>query len=136
MHADLVALGYEGSYSRVATFAREWKADLHMHNQTSGRGTFVPLSFEPGEAFQFDWSEDWAIIGNERTKLQVAHTKLSYSRAFIRPMIFMEMLLRPGFGLDKGRLVSLIRPDNSIQLTAVEDIGRFVAAVLCRQGPF
>ena len=27
--------------------------------QTSGRGTFVPLAFEPGEAFQFDWSEDW-----------------------------------------------------------------------------
>ena len=63
MHVDLVALGYEGSYSRVATFAREWKADLHMHNQTSGRGTFVPLSFEPGEAFQFDWSEDWVSIG-------------------------------------------------------------------------
>lgn len=41
------------------------------------------MSFEPGEAFQFDWSEDWAVIGNERTKLQVAHTKLSYSRAFI-----------------------------------------------------
>ena len=36
-----------------------------------------------GEAFQFDWSEDWAIIGGERTKLQVAHFKLSYSRAFI-----------------------------------------------------
>jgi transposase len=29
------------------------------------------------------WSEDWAIIGGERTKLQVAHFKLSYSRAFI-----------------------------------------------------
>ena len=43
----------------------------------------MPLAFEPGEAFQFDWSEDWAIIGNERTKLQVAHAKLSYSRAFI-----------------------------------------------------
>ena len=43
----------------------------------------MPLAFDPGEAFQFDWSEDWAIIGNERTKLQVAHTKLSYSRAFI-----------------------------------------------------
>jgi len=36
-----------------------------------------------GEAFQFDWSEDWAVIGGERTKLQVAHFKLSYSRAFI-----------------------------------------------------
>ena len=83
LHADLLSLGYEGSYGRVAAFAREWKADLQRELQTTGRGTFVPLAFEPGEAFQFDWSEDWAIIGNERTKLQVAHTKLSYSRAFI-----------------------------------------------------
>jgi hypothetical protein len=37
----------------------------------------------PGEAFQFDWSEDWAILGGERTKLQVAHIKLSHSRAFL-----------------------------------------------------
>ena len=36
-----------------------------------------------GEAFQFDWSEDWAIISGKRTKLQMAHFKLSYSRAFI-----------------------------------------------------
>jgi transposase len=83
LHAELMSLGYEGSYNRVAAFAREWKADLQIELQTTGRGTFVPLAFEPGEAFQFDWSEDWAIIGNERTKLQVAHTKLSYSRAFI-----------------------------------------------------
>ena len=51
--------------------------------QSSGRGTFVPLAFQPGEAFQFDWSEDWAILDGERTKLQVAHFKLSFSRAFI-----------------------------------------------------
>jgi transposase len=44
---------------------------------------FVPLAFLPGEAFQFDWSEDWAVIAGERTKLQVAHFKLSYSRAFV-----------------------------------------------------
>ncbi|CAN7622120.1 IS21 family transposase [Devosia sp. LjRoot3] len=83
LHANLVSLGFEGSYNRVAAFAREWRADRQRELQTSGRGTFVPLSFAPGEAFQFDWSEDWAIIGSERTKLQVAHTKLSYSRAFI-----------------------------------------------------
>jgi transposase len=35
-----------------------------------------------GEAFQFDWSEDWAVIAGERTKLQVAHFKLCCSRAF------------------------------------------------------
>ena len=82
LHADLVALGYEGSYGRVAAFARAWKADRRRAEQTSGRGTFVPLAFAPGEAFQFDWSEDWAIVGGERIKLQVAHFKLSHSRAF------------------------------------------------------
>ena len=95
LHADLVSLGYGGSYNRVAAFAREWKADRQREMNTTGRGTFVPLTFEPGEAFQFDWSEDWAIIGNERTKLQVAHTKLSYSRAFIvraYPLQTHEML--------------------------------------------
>ncbi len=51
--------------------------------QTAGRGTYVPLVFQPGEAFQFDWSEDWANIGGERVKLQVAHIKLSHSRAFL-----------------------------------------------------
>jgi transposase len=83
MHADLVALGYDGSYGRVAAFVRGWKADRQREQQTSGRGTFVPLVFAAGEAFQFDWSEDWAVIAGERTKLQVAHTKLSHSRVFI-----------------------------------------------------
>ena len=57
LHGDLVSLGYEGSYNRVAAFARDWKADLQRELQTTGRGTFVPLAFDPGEAFQFDWSE-------------------------------------------------------------------------------
>ncbi|HXR01546.1 MAG TPA: IS21 family transposase, partial [Pseudomonas sp.] len=91
----LVVLGYEGSYERVAAFVRAWKGERQREQQTSGRGTFVPLVFEPGEAFQFDWSEDWAILGGERTKLQVAHTKLSHSRAFIvraYPLQTHEML--------------------------------------------
>src|ERR1700733_431005 len=83
LHADLAALGYDGSYNRVAAFARDWKAARQQEQKTCGRGVFVPLAFLQGEAFQFDWSEDWAIIGGERTKLQVAHFKLSYSRAFI-----------------------------------------------------
>ena len=70
------------TYGRVAAFARAWRQRQHEAEQTTGRGTFVPLIFAPGEAFQFDWSEDWAVIGSERVKLQVAHTKLSHSRAF------------------------------------------------------
>jgi transposase len=83
LHADLVALGFTGSYNRVAAFARDWRADRHREQQTTGRGTFVPLTFRPGEAFQFDWSEDHAVLAGERTKLQVAHIKLSHSRAFL-----------------------------------------------------
>jgi len=83
LHTDLVTLGYTGSYNRVAAFAREWRADRQREQQTTGRGTFVPLTFRPGEAFQFDWSEDYAVLGGERTKLQVAHIKLSHSRAFL-----------------------------------------------------
>ncbi len=95
MYEDLVKLGYDGSYERVAAFARAWRADRHRAEQTTGRGTFVPLVFQPGEAFQFDWSEDWATIGGERVKLQVAHTKLSHSRAFLvraYPLQTHEML--------------------------------------------
>lgn len=95
MHADLVALGYDGSYNRVAAFVRAWKADRQRDAQTSGRGTFVPLIFQPGEAFQFDWSEDWAVIAGKQTKLQAAHTKLSHSKAFIvraYPLQTHEML--------------------------------------------
>jgi transposase len=95
LHADLAVLGYEGSYGRVAAFSRGWKAERMREQQGSGRGTFVPLAFQPGEAFQFDWSEDWAVLGGERTKLQVAHFKLSFSRAFIvraYPLQTHEML--------------------------------------------
>ena len=95
LHADLVVLGYEGSYGRVAAFAREWKADRQRALLTTGRGVFVPLVFQPGDAFQFDWSEDWAALGGERTKLQIAHFKLSHSRAFVLrayPLQTHEML--------------------------------------------
>ena len=83
LYEDLAKLGFEGSYSRVAAFARNWRADRQQEQQTTGRGTFVPLVFRAGEAFQFDWSEDYAVLAGERTKLQVAHIKLSHSRAFL-----------------------------------------------------
>jgi transposase len=83
LHNDLIALGYAGSYNRVAAFSRQWRVDRQREQQTTGRGTFVPLTFRSGEAFQFDWSEDYAVLGGERTKLQVAHVKLSHSRAFL-----------------------------------------------------
>ena len=83
LYHDLVRLGYTGSYDRVAAFARQWREAQQEATRTASKNTFVPLTFAPGEAFQFDWSEDFAVINGVNTKLQVAHFKLSYSRAFM-----------------------------------------------------
>lgn len=82
LHTDLVCLGYTGSYDRVAAFARQWRTEQLIAEQRSGKNAYVPLTFAPGEAFQFDWGEDVAVIGGTKTKLQVGYFKLSYSRAF------------------------------------------------------
>ena len=42
----------------------------------------MPLTFTPGEAFQFDWSDEGMVVGGLYYKLQVAHLKLCFSRAF------------------------------------------------------
>ena len=72
LHAELVRLGYDGSYGRVANFVRGWRRSQQDAQKAAGKHAYVPLVFAAGEAFQFDWSEDWAFIGGERVKLQVA----------------------------------------------------------------
>jgi len=83
MYRDLVALGFTGSYDRVCAFARQWKDSEQFKAQTSGKGCFIPLRFACGEAFQFDWSEDFARIAGKQVKLQIAQFKLAHSRAFV-----------------------------------------------------
>jgi hypothetical protein len=66
--------------------------------------------FDSGEAFQFDWSEDSAIIRNESTKLQVTNTKLSCSRAFVVRAYLLqthEMLFDAHLNREASCLVSV-----------------------------
>ncbi len=79
MYQELAAMGYRGGYGRVAAFSRRFQAEQALHG--SGRA-FVPLKFGLGEAFQFDWSTEYAFVGGLRRRLEVAHTKLCASRAF------------------------------------------------------
>jgi len=44
---------------------------------------YVPLKFELGEAFQFDWSEEHLVIGGVWRKILASHLKLCASRAFV-----------------------------------------------------
>lgn len=77
--AQLQALGFAGSYTRVSAYIRRWRAE----GGRSLKSAFVPLTFELGEAFQFDWSEEPLVVGGYYRKLQVAHIKLCASRAFL-----------------------------------------------------
>ena len=76
---EVRAMGYGGCYARVTHWIRAWRA----RQASLPRGAaFVPLSFALGEAFQFDWSTEYVVIGGLRRTLQAAHMKLSASRAF------------------------------------------------------
>jgi len=71
--------GYPGGYGRVCAFVRRWRAE---EAQAPKQNAFVPLRFEMGEAFQFDWSCEHVFVGGLRRRLEVAHAKLACSRAF------------------------------------------------------
>ena len=46
---------------------------------------FVPLSFAPGEAYQFDWSHEIVLINGTTVTVKVAHVRLCHSRMlFVR----------------------------------------------------
>ncbi|MFZ9585860.1 MAG: IS21 family transposase [Pseudohongiellaceae bacterium] len=77
--AELQALGYRGGYTRLTDYIRTWREEQGKVTATSA---FVPLSFELGEAFQFDWSEEGLVVGGIYRRMQVAHLKLCASRAF------------------------------------------------------
>ena len=78
LFGDLQQLGFTGSYTRVSEYVRRWRDE----GGKDQKAAFIPLKFEFGEAFQFDWSEETFVIGGFHRKILVAHTKLCASRAF------------------------------------------------------
>ena len=79
LFAEIQAAGYTGGYSRVTDYIRAWRRG---EGQGGAAKAFVPLSFELGEAYQFDWSEEGLVVGGIYYRLQVSHMKLCASRAF------------------------------------------------------
>ena len=74
------AIGYSGSRGPIYEYCKQWKEEQANAPRHAG---FVPLRFELGEAFQFDWSCEYAMVGGLRRRLEVAHMKLAASRAFV-----------------------------------------------------
>ncbi|MGH9845669.1 MAG: IS21 family transposase [Blastocatellia bacterium] len=81
LYEELKERGYGGGYDAVRRYAARWlKARGHATAEA-----YVPLSFAPGEAFQFDWSHEVVVLDGATTTVKVAHVRLCHSR-----MIFVR----------------------------------------------
>ena len=81
LYEELRGLGYIGSYDAVRRYAKGWSRERGAVEAEA----FVPLSFAPGEAYQFDWSHEIVLIAGVTSTVKVAHVRLCYSRMmFVR----------------------------------------------------
>jgi transposase len=76
---ELQLNGYEGGYDSVRRYVQRWRKERKILSED----VYIPLVFEPGEAFQFDWSHEWVELGGARLKVKVAHLRLCHSRHFL-----------------------------------------------------
>src|SRR3984893_10947752 len=68
---ELRALGYEGGYDAVRRYARSWSRE-HASQMADAS---VPLTFAPGEAYQFDWSHEIVVMNGVTTIVKVVHVR-------------------------------------------------------------
>ena len=74
---------------RCGLHKQGWKQGTAGSNASNQ--AFVPLTFAPGEAYQFDWAgEDWIVLDGVTTKVQVAHIRLCQGG----PMWFVQVYPR------------------------------------------
>ena len=101
---ELRGRGYDGGYDAVRRYARRW---AKQHGQATA-AAYVPLSFAPGEAYQFDWSHEVVLLGGATVIVKAAHVRLCHSRMlFVRayPRETQEMVFDAhdrAFALFKG----------------------------------
>src|SRR6187399_3722117 len=78
---ELRGRGYDGGYDAVRRYARRWSKERGQ----ATAGAYVPLSFAPGEAYQFDWSHEVVLLNGTTVTVKVAHVRLCHSRMlFVR----------------------------------------------------
>ena len=73
---ELRGRGYDGGYDAVRRYARRWGKERGQ----STTAAYVPLSFAPGEAYQFDWSHEVVLLSGTTVVVKVAHVRLCHSR--------------------------------------------------------
>jgi transposase len=78
---ELRSRGYDGAHDSVHRFVKNWRAS----RTRVPKEAFVPLRFEPGEAYQFDWSHEGVELHGLPLTVKLAQMRLAYSRMpFVR----------------------------------------------------
>jgi transposase len=80
IHDLLVREGFDGSYDSVRRYAARWRAARRAQGSGAVAAAFVPLVFQPGEAYQFDWSHEDVEIDGLPARVKVAQVRLCASR--------------------------------------------------------
>jgi hypothetical protein len=86
IYEDLRDLGYEGSYAAVRRYAIAWREK----SVSAMADAYEPLTFTPGEAYQFDWSHEIFVMDGVTTTVKVACPPLPQPydvRALIRARV-------------------------------------------------
>ncbi len=79
IYEELAGSGYDGGYDAVRRYAASWR---RKRSGSDGQA-YVPLTFDPGEAYQFDWSHEYAVIAGTTIRVKAAHLRLCHSRLFL-----------------------------------------------------
>jgi len=73
---ELQRQGFEGGYDSVRRYVQKWRKREVGRKVTA----YIPQTFDPGEAFQFDWSYEQVELWGVVVTIKVAHFRLCYSR--------------------------------------------------------
>lgn len=76
LYLELQQEGFDGGYDSVRRYVQKWR----QRRSSQQVAAYIPQSFDPGEAYQFDWSHELVELDGVVTKVKVAHFRLCSSR--------------------------------------------------------
>jgi transposase len=82
---ELRGRGYGGAHDRVHRFVKAWRPERARVPEQA----FAPMSFAPGEAYQFDWSHETITLRGlpltiKAAQMKLPHSRMPFVRAYLR----------------------------------------------------
>lgn len=77
----MLEAGYDVGYDAVRRYTQVWRKERGALTAEA----YVPLTFAPGDGYQFDWSHEVVLLDGATVTVKMAHIRLCHSRMlFVR----------------------------------------------------